>query len=110
MHECHWHLCSKALTGRQTKFCSKLCCVKFHVTARRRTVKELLVTELGGKCSVCGYDRCMGALHFHHKDNNKEFAISTGNTPAYATLLVEARKCVLLCANCHAEQHSRRSL
>lgn len=31
----------------------------------------------GGKCSICGYDRCKGALEFHHMDpNEKDFGIS----------------------------------
>ena len=47
------------------------------VSARRRRVKELLVAEAGGHCLVCGYDRCVGALEFHHLDpSQKLFAIA----------------------------------
>jgi hypothetical protein len=75
------------------------------VTRRRRTVKEILVNEAGGRCQLCGYDRYIGALEFHHLDPaTKNFGLSIrGLTPAIAALRVEAQKCVLLCSNCHAE-------
>lgn len=31
------------------------------VARRRRKVKRLLVSEAGGRCKLCGYDRCVGA-------------------------------------------------
>lgn len=31
----------------------------------------------GNKCSICGYDKCLGALEFHHLDSEeKDFGIS----------------------------------
>ena len=79
-----------------------------HVTARRRRVKETLVAEAGGRCRLCGYDRCVRAMQFHHVDPaTKSFAVSrSGVTISLAALRAEARKCVLLCANCHAEVES----
>ena len=61
--------------------------------------------EAGGRCQLCGYGRYQGALQFHHLDpTTKEFAISRqGVTRAFAELREEAAKCILLCANCHAE-------
>jgi transposase len=75
------------------------------VSARRRRVKEILVREAGGSCRLCGYDRYAGALQFHHVDPaSKSFGIASGgNTPALDKVRAEAAKCVLLCANCHAE-------
>ena len=66
---------------------------------------EALVAEAGGCCQLCGYDRYVGALEFHHVDPaRKSFGLSIrGLTPSIATLCVEAQKCVLLCSNCHAE-------
>jgi transposase len=74
------------------------------VTARRRRIKELLVAEAGGACALCGFDAYLGALHFHHPDPAKKgFALSVrGVTRSLAAARREARKCVLLCANCHA--------
>lgn len=75
------------------------------VARRRRKVKRMLVEEAGGKCTLCGYDRCPGALHFHHVDpETKSFGLSLrGITRSIEKLREEAKKCVLLCSNCHAE-------
>ena len=79
-----------------------------HVSARRRRMKETLVAEAGGACRICGYDRCLRAMQFHHLDPaTKCFAVSqNGVTLALAAARAEASKCVLLCANCHAEVES----
>jgi transposase-like protein len=75
------------------------------VTRRRRKVKEMLVAEFGGACQVCGYDRYAGALQFHHRDPEaKAFGLALyGAARSFAKAREEAAKCVLLCANCHAE-------
>ncbi|HEX3909479.1 MAG TPA: helix-turn-helix domain-containing protein [Solirubrobacteraceae bacterium] len=36
------------------------------VSRGRRRVKQILVGEAGGACRLCGYDRCIAALEFHH--------------------------------------------
>jgi transposase len=71
----------------------------------RRRVKERLVQRAGGECEICGYSRYYGALQFHHIDpGSKEFSISrNGTTRSFDEVCAEADKCVLLCANCHAE-------
>ena len=75
------------------------------VAKRRRVVKRKLVAEAGGRCVLCGYDRSPAALHFHHLDpQQKAFGLGIrGITRGIAKLREEAKKCVLLCANCHAE-------
>lgn len=80
-------------------------CRKERVSARRRQVKALLIAEAGGCCVLCGYDRHPAALHFHHRDpGEKEFGLGVrGVARALERCRAEARKCVLLCANCHAE-------
>ena len=73
--------------------------------AMRICARLLLVAEAGGACAICGYDRYIGALHFHHLDPaTKEFGISRrGFTRSIQKMREEAAKCVLLCSNCHAE-------
>ncbi len=68
-------------------------------------MKLALVQAAGGACRICGYDRFPGALQFHHVDPAaKAFAIADrGVARSLERALAEARKCVLLCANCHAE-------
>jgi transposase len=80
-------------------------CEAARVTAWRRKVKRILVEEAGGSCALCGYAREIAALQFHHVDpSTKGFALSReGVTRSLAKARAEARKCVLLCANCHAE-------
>ena len=75
------------------------------VSAWRRRAKETLIREAGGRCQLCGYDRCAGALQFHHVDpSTKSFGLgSRGLARSIDALRREASKCVLLCATCHAE-------
>lgn len=75
----------------------------------RTQTKSMLVESLGGKCCNCGYDKCNGALDFHHIDPSiKEYNISDMLRRLMKTALIvtEAKKCVLLCRNCHAEYHA----
>lgn len=80
-------------------------CRSESVMRHRRRLKELLVEEAGGKCILCGYQGPSRALEFHHIDRaDKGFALSQkGVTLSVQALRAEARKCVLLCSNCHAE-------
>jgi hypothetical protein len=74
----------------------------------KRKIKHILVTYKGGKCEICGYDKCEGALQFHHRNpNEKDFVLSKANLSKYTLdeLYKEVDKCDLLCANCHAEKH-----
>lgn len=67
-----------------------------------------LIKEAGGKCSKCGYNKCIAALDFHHIDSkNKSFGISQGMRMGlpYKKLLKETKKCILVCSNCHHEMH-----
>jgi len=75
------------------------------VTRRRRRLKEVLAQEAGGRCAVCGYDNYIGALEFHHLDPaDKTLSIAGyGTAVSIDVLRREAKKCVLLCSNCHAE-------
>jgi transposase-like protein len=82
-----------------------LACRAEAVVKRRRTVKQILVEEAGGACRICGYDRFPAALQFHHVNpKQKAFSLShRGVTIALDAARAEAAKCLLLCANCHAE-------
>ena len=66
----------------------------------------------GGKCLICGYDRCTEALEFHHSDSaEKDFGIShKGYTRSWTRVKQELDKCMLLCANCHREVHAKLQL
>lgn len=66
------------------------------------------VAYKGGKCQVCGYDKYIGALEFHHVNpEEKDFGVSSkGYTHSWNKVKQEINKCVLVCANCHREIHA----
>lgn len=71
--------------------------------------KEKAVNYMGGKCSSCGYHKCIRALEFHHLDPSKK---SKNYNKRFKTWGFEKKKkelenCILLCSNCHREIHSR---
>lgn len=78
-----------------------------NLKVHRHKTKEELVKYKGGKCEICGYDKCIGALDFHHLDpSKKDFAISNSNIyKNLDKLKEEVDKCILVCANCHREIH-----
>ncbi len=87
-------------------------CASANVQRRRLKLKQLAIDYKGGKCEHCGYGKCNSALEFHHKDPaQKDFGISAkGVTWSFERLKIELDKCVMLCANCHREEHLRLEL
>ena len=77
------------------------------VKRRRKKVKEMAVEYKGGKCEKCGYNKCTRALEFHHLDPaEKDFGIAhKGRTNSWEKIKIELDKCIMVCANCHAEIH-----
>lgn len=75
------------------------------VTKTRQKRKIELVKYFGGKCMLCGYSRFVKSLQFHHLDPSlKSFGIAeAGACRSKQELLKEAKKCLLLCGNCHTE-------
>lgn len=80
-------------------------CASQWVIDNRRRKKERLVLMFGGSCVVCGYNKYAGALDFHHTDpKNKSFALSVkGLSYSWNSIVAEAKKCILVCKNCHTE-------
>ena len=78
------------------------------VADRRRKLKEMSVEYKGGKCIICGYNRCIAALEFHHLNpEEKDFSIAaTGTTKSWERIKKELDKCICVCANCHREIHN----
>ena len=75
-----------------------------YVKNSRTRLKERLLYVMGGKCQICGYDKCQHALEMHHiNPEEKEFSIGQNTNLATEKVLNEAKKCVLVCANCHRE-------
>ncbi len=79
------------------------------VVAAQRRKKFDVVNYFGGKCQICGYSKYIGALHFHHVNNDG----AKRPHPTYVVMrwsfdraVEELKDCILICANCHSEIHS----
>lgn len=112
-------VCGKPLRGCQRKFCSPTCkAYDFYQNHKNnssfsqflRCVKRKLelIEYKGGKCEICGYNKNIAALEFHHKDpSTKKFNID-GRKLANGKLeelIEEVDKCLLVCSVCHKEIH-----
>lgn len=74
---------------------------------RRQEFKKWCVEYKGGKCEICGYNKCMRSLDFHHRDpEQKDFEISANWKVGKDKAMKELDKCSLICRNCHGEIHS----
>ncbi|HLV34546.1 MAG TPA: hypothetical protein VKY59_05520 [Spirillospora sp.] len=106
-------ICGKALTGRQTRFCSIECKNQLHQAYPNQKKRGLrrkleLAQMLGGKCMQCGYDKNLAALSFHHEEEdekNHQLDMRSLSNRRIEAVMREFEKCILLCANCHMELH-----
>jgi predicted HNH restriction endonuclease len=95
-------------------FCSLKCKNRHHQSytaqkSRGLARKLKLIRAAGGRCSVCGYDRNLAALVFHHTDSEeKDFKLDMRalSNRTMESVLEELDKCILVCQNCHAELHN----
>lgn len=86
--------------------------IKIRKRIRGSLIKKELVKYKGGACSICGYNKNIAVLSFHHLHNDnqqKEYNISIrmGNRCSLESLKKEADKCILVCENCHREIHQK---
>lgn len=94
----------KKFYGKMKSMCGK--CHAKDIATRLRDARAKAVAYKGGKCELCGYDKYVGALEFHHKDPQQK---DPTGLRAYKLerLFAEVDKCMLLCSNCHREEHAR---
>jgi len=90
--------------GHKKQICAK--CQNEYNTAKAREAKLFAVEYLGGKCLHCGYNKCIAALDIHHTQPGiKDPKFSNAMFWSRNRLEAELKTCVLLCRNCHAEEH-----
>jgi len=107
-------ICGKPLQGKQTKFCSPLCknrdLQSYEAQKRRGLIRKLdLVRSVGGQCTICNYRKNLAALVFHHTDSTKKdfkLDMRSLSNRKIEPVMKEIDKCILVCANCHAELHN----
>lgn len=74
----------------------------------RHKTKQRIIDSMGGKCQCCGYNKCNNALELHHIDPHEKelsFGAIRGSPKSWEKIIIELRKCILLCSNCHRELH-----
>ena len=103
--ECKNHgLTEFTLNNQNCLICKK--CRSESVIKNRQKNKIKAIDYLGGKCSKCGYNKCVGALVFHHLDpTQKDIEYTKLKNRSWERLQIELDKCILLCSNCHQEIH-----
>lgn len=87
-------------------YCKK--CTSVQTLNRMQKLKKQMVDYKGGCCSICGYNKYVGALEFHHL-NPKEKDFNLAHMKKYTfndKVKNELDKCVLVCSNCHREIHA----
>ena len=62
--------------------------------------KSRLISAMGGSCLICGFNQYRSAMDFHHV-RGKTGHMSTLLQNSFPKAVAEAKRCVLLCANCH---------
>lgn len=97
---------SKANSKSGYRFCSRKC-KEYAQSLNGLNLKAIQPTHFGkakiidyrfiafslldNKCNKCNYDKCIGILHVHHKDRNRE------NN--------DISNLEILCPTCHEEEH-----
>jgi len=85
-------------------------CGSCNTKIRRFRAKSAAIMYLGGECEKCGWHGNQAALQFHHKDSaEKDFTIGNVANKSWDSIKKEMQKCILLCANCHAIEHSTKN-
>ena len=97
-----------AKNGKSTRVYCKVCEAQ---RARENYLKtQEYIRSLKTKCSHCGYDKNPAALEFHHPNGYKDAVVAQLASKSFSIPLKnkidsEVKKCEILCANCHREEH-----
>lgn len=115
----HCNKCNKNLPenefGKNGNGSRSICkkCQSERIKQGQRETRDY-IRSLKVKCSKCGYDKCIEALEFHHKNpQEKDETLSRYSRRVFSSATKkmidqEAAKCEILCANCHREEHSKK--
>jgi transposase len=83
---------------------------KLNTRLNKSAKKLFIINMLGGKCEHCGETRFY-VMNFHHDSDEleKSFNVASGCGYRLSDIIEEAKKCILLCANCHQKHHMKTS-
>lgn len=103
--------CRKHLPLSEFQYPNSTACKKCMLKKQKAHVdknKRMAVDFLGGKCSRCGYDRCLAALELHHTNQSKKTMtwskIRGSNFEIIKKWIIE-EEITCICSNCHREEH-----
>jgi hypothetical protein len=83
---------------------------RINVRRRRDERKKHLVNHFGNKCHDCGNSFPVCCYDFHHIDpSTKSFEIAPRLDGNLDTIMEEAKKCIMICSNCHRIRHYKES-
>ena len=81
--------------------------ISYSKKLRKYAKKMFLIRLLGSRCDKCGCTS-YNKLCFHHLDKSvKEFSLVSKDM-SISRLINEAKKCILLCHNCHRQIHENK--
>lgn len=87
---------------------------KHHYVQNNLEWIRLISTEKNLECERCGYSKTWAGLDFHHKDPREKettiHKIMKGSVPTqekWEEMKKELKKCQVLCATCHREEHMK---
>jgi hypothetical protein len=104
---CNCHLNKETGYYRKNKGYYSPICKKCN-NEKRKNSKIKAINYKGNCCVKCGYNKNITALDFHHLNpKEKEITPSRLNGKSWEKLKKEIDKCILLCANCHREEHQK---
>lgn len=87
--------------------CKSCTNMKDHIQYYARLTEAIRKGGRDWVCEICGYDKNLSGIAFHHIDpSTKEFEISKRRHATVETFMGELDKCAILCQNCHAEEHN----
>lgn len=106
--ECN--ICNRLFEYDKLKGHRRTICNSCSVRRYQRDKKKKAVDHYGGKCVKCGYNKCLEALDFHHRNNVTKLASPSQVIMKWTweKAVKELDKCDLLCANCHRETHAEK--
>lgn len=99
--ECQKKYFADYYAKNKEKHCDR---VKRVISGKKATIAKYKIDK---GCNRCGYNKHWAALQFHHTNpNEKDFNIAVSMSLPLDVLFKEINKCEVLCANCHAIEHS----
>jgi hypothetical protein len=98
--ECKREYCYNRDKGHRRELCNSCSVIK-----SQRNKKQKAIAFYGGCCKKCGYNKCVDALEFHHRENKEESPSYIIGRWSWEKVKLELDKCDLLCSNCHKEEH-----